>query len=550
MIFISPRPMRIQAVLLLWLLGALGGKSGFAPSSEVPPPARREFRGAWVATVNNIDWPSRPGLSVSQQQQELITLLDQAASLRLNAILFQVRPACDAFYESKLEPWSEYITGTMGQAPQPFYDPLALIIREAHQRGLELHAWFNPFRARHHSVQGPLSPRHIAKTKPQWVRSYGKYLWLDPAEPGVADYSLRVILDVVKRYDIDGVHLDDYFYPYREKDSKGRPIDFPDSPAWKRYVAQGGKLSRDDWRRNHVNNFVKRLYDAVKAEKPYVKVGISPFGIWRPGYPASVDGLDSYEELFADSKKWWNQGWVDYLAPQLYWAIDAKQQSFPALLRWWTEQNTQRRHLWPGLNTANVGTRYQPSEILKQINLIRGASTVDGEIHWSIKALMQNRQSLGDQLKSGPYLQKALVPSYPWLDRSAPSKPKVTVGSAGNSGGLILSWDAQGAEPVGKWLVQVRQDGTWHTDVFPGGLRSCSFSDNVMPDMLSVSAVDRCGNLSAPVVLENRTGIPPYVPPRLGPAPPKPNPSTATMPKPSGVSPAANSDRRRPSGTP
>jgi uncharacterized lipoprotein YddW (UPF0748 family) len=332
----------IRAFLALGLLAGTRVEAAFAPSAEVPPTPPREFRGAWVATVNNIDWPSRPGLSVSQQQQELLNLLDQAASLRLNSILFQVRPACDALYESKLEPWSEYLSGTMGQPPQPYYDPLAFIIREAHQRGLELHAWFNPFRARHHSGQGPLSPRHIARTKPQWVRSYGKYLWLDPAEPGVADYSLRVILDVVKRYDIDGVHLDDYFYPYREKDSKGRPLDFPDSPAWKRYQAQGGKLSRADWRRNHVNTFVKRLYDAVKAEKPHVKLGISPFGIWRPGYPASVDGLDSYEELFADSKKWWNQGWVDYLAPQLYWSIDAKQQSFPALLRWWTEQNTQR----------------------------------------------------------------------------------------------------------------------------------------------------------------------------------------------------------------
>ncbi|MBL9167094.1 MAG: family 10 glycosylhydrolase [Verrucomicrobiales bacterium] len=539
----------IRVFLALGLLVSTRVEAGFAPSAEVPPSPPREFRGAWVATVNNIDWPSRPGLSVSQQQQELLNLLDQAATLRLNSIVFQVRPACDALYESKLEPWSEYLSGTMGQPPQPYYDPLAFIIREAHQRGLELHAWFNPFRARHHSGQGPLSPRHIARTKPQWVRSYGKYLWLDPAEPGVADYSLRVILDVVKRYDIDGVHLDDYFYPYREKDSKGRPLDFPDSPAWKRYQAQGGKLSRADWRRNHVNTFVKRLYDAVKAEKPHVKLGISPFGIWRPGYPASVDGLDSYEELFADSKKWWNQGWVDYLAPQLYWSIDAKQQSFPALLRWWTEQNTQRRHLWPGLNTANVGTRYQSSEILKQISLIRDVNAVDGEIHWSIKALLQNRQNLGDQLKSGPYTRKALVPSYPWLDRTPPTKPKVSVGTS-SQGGLVLTWDPTGPKPISKWLVQVRQDGTWHTDVFPGGLRSCSFADNVMPDVLSVSAVDRCGNLSSPMVLENRSGFPAYVPPRIGPLPPRPTTSTTPPLRPAtappqtrNASPAVSSDR-------
>lgn len=491
-----------------WLLLAsldLRAGAGFVPSQLIPPAPPREFRGAWVATVNNIDWPSRPGLSTSQQQQELLTLLDQAAELRLNAILFQVRPACDALYESKYEPWSEYLSGTMGQVPKPFYDPLAFAIREAHQRGLELHAWFNPFRARHHSGQGPISPRHISRTRPQWVRSYGKYLWLDPGEPGVADYSLRVILDVVKRYDIDGVHLDDYFYPYREKDSKGRPLDFPDQPSWRRYQAQGGKLSRDDWRRNHVNGFVKRLYEAVKAEKPHVKVGISPFGIWRPGFPASVDGLDAYEELFADSKKWWNQGWLDYLAPQLYWSIDAKQQSFPALLKWWAEQNSQQRHLWPGLNTANVGTRYQPSEILNQLNMIRGARVVDGEIHWSIKALLQNRQQLSDQLKSGPYAQKALVPSYPWLDRSPPHPPKVSLGTVGRGGGMLLAWDPHGSDPIGQWLVQIKQEGRWHTEVFHGALRSCSLPAHAMPEALSVCAVDRCGNVSAPMVLERAT---------------------------------------------
>ena len=200
----------------------------------------------------------------------------------MNAILFQVRPACDALYESRFEPWSEYLSGKMGESPKPAYDPLALIVKEAHQRGLELHAWFNPFRARHHSALSPISSQHISKSHPQWVRTYGRYLWLDPSEPGVQDYSLKVILDVVKRYDVDGIHLDDYFYPYKEKDSKGRVIDFPDTTNWRRYEARGGKLTRDDWRREQVNQFVQRLYRSVKAEKPYVKVGISPFGIWRP----------------------------------------------------------------------------------------------------------------------------------------------------------------------------------------------------------------------------------------------------------------------------
>jgi uncharacterized lipoprotein YddW (UPF0748 family) len=215
--------------------GGLAGAAVFQPCTVTPPPPPREFRAAWVAAVGNIDWPSKRDLSTAEQKAELLAILDRAAELKLNVVILQVRPAADALYASAIEPWSEYLTGAMGKPPEPFYDPLAFAVAEAHRRGLELHAWFNPFRARHFSAKSPIAGSHISRRRPQWVRPYGKQLWLDPGEKGVQDYSLSVVMDVVKRYDIDGVHFDDYFYPYKEPDAAGRDLDFPDGLSWRRY---------------------------------------------------------------------------------------------------------------------------------------------------------------------------------------------------------------------------------------------------------------------------------------------------------------------------
>ncbi|MCX5762893.1 MAG: family 10 glycosylhydrolase, partial [Gemmatimonadetes bacterium] len=278
---------------------------------------RREFRGVWVASVSNIDWPSKPGLPTADQKAELLALLDRAQAEHLNAVILQVRPAADALYKSSIEPWSEYLTGTQGRAPVPAWDPLAFAVDEAHRRGLELHAWFNPYRARHPSAKGALSKRHIARTSPALVKKYGTQLWMDPGESAVRARTVRVVLDVVTRYDIDGVHLDDYFYPYKEKTTRGT-TEFLDDRSWKKYVKAKGKLSRDDWRRENVNVLVHQLYDRIHLAKPWVKFGISPFGIWRPGNPEQIKGFDAYEQLYADSKLWLEKGWVDYFTPQLY----------------------------------------------------------------------------------------------------------------------------------------------------------------------------------------------------------------------------------------
>ena len=508
-----------------WTLSAISflviGLAFTAPAAAsvradmIPPQPQREFRGAWVATVGNIDWPSQKGLTSAEQQAELLAILDRAVQLKLNAIIFQVRPACDAMYASRIEPWSEYLTGAMGRAPSPYYDPLAFAIAEAHQRGLELHAWFNPYRARVLDTGVPASADHISKRRPQLVRQYGKYLWLDPGEREVQDYSLSVIMDVVKRYDVDGIHFDDYFYPYKEKDAAGKEMDFPDDSSWRRFGA-GGKLSRDDWRRDNVNRFIERVYRSIKSAKPWVKFGVSPFGIWRPGYPASVKGFDSYAELYADSRKWLANGWLDYFAPQLYWSIDSPEQSFPALLRWWAVQNSRGRLLVAGMNTTYTGrgTRpastdasargrgWPPEEIVNQIRIARGLPAPSGHIHWNMRTLMRN-STLDDVLKREVYQQPALMPAAPWLGGPAPGKPRLTVPSVASSPPSRVTWTSSGSGKVWLWLVQTRSGEHWTTRILPAASTSLA-GENPLPDVVAVSAVGRNGNVSAPAVVSLR----------------------------------------------
>jgi uncharacterized lipoprotein YddW (UPF0748 family) len=474
----------------------------YGPSVQVPPAPLREFRGAWVASVGNINWPSKPGLSTATQKAELLALLDHAVRLRLNAIIFQVRPSCDALYDSRLEPWSEYITGTMGQRPQPFYDPLEFAIAEAHRRGLELHAWFNPYRARYRSAISPISTSHISKTRPQLVRTYGQHLWLDPGEPAVRDYSLAVVLDVVRRYDIDGVHFDDYFYPYPEKDASGAPMDFPDSTSWRKYGGKSG-LSREDWRRENVNTFIQRAYASVHGIKPRVKFGLSPFGIWHSGNPAPIRGLDAYDQLYADARKWLVNGWLDYCAPQLYWPIAPRETSFTTLLDWWLAQNPTGRHVWPGLNSAKVGTPgWNPSEIVNQIQFIRSRERTPGQIHWSMGSLASGDHGLGALLAQQCYAQPALVPACPWLGASHPGKPTVSLSDA-SAGSPRLTFKPAPGERVARWVLQAKSRDRWTTQIVAGASTSATLGDPP-PEVVAVTPIDRFGNPGPAVVLERR----------------------------------------------
>ncbi|MFZ4649988.1 MAG: glycoside hydrolase family 10 protein [Rubrivivax sp.] len=441
-----------------------------AQGLDEPPAAPREFRAAWVASVANIDWPSRPGLDAAAQRAETLAMLDRARELRLNALVLQVRPAGDALYASTLEPWSEYLTGAQGRAPSPPYDPLAFWVEEAHRRGLELHAWFNPYRARHPSAKTPLVASHLAQSRPGLVRSYGELMWMDPGEADAAAHTLAVMADVLQRYDIDGLHMDDYFYPYPVSRG-GVETPFPDEPAWRRYQDGGGRLAREDWRRDNVDRLVQRLYALVRERKPHVRVGISPFGLGRPDRrPPGIQGFSQYDKLYADVERWLQEGWLDYLAPQLYWAIDRPAQAFGVLLDYWLAQNTRGRHIWPGLFTSRVGApererAWPAQEVIDQVALKRTRPAASGHLHFSMVALMQDREGLGTQLRAGAYAQPALVPVAPWLGGQAPAAPLATRDGAALR---LRPGPGPGAAPF-LWALWQRVAGRWQFGVQPAG---------------------------------------------------------------------------------
>ena len=485
------------AAVLLSLAAQLPASDETNAAAKIsPPPPAREFRAAWITEVAvNPDWPSQQGLPVNKQKAELVALLDQAQQLHLNAVFFQVRPACDAFYSSAIEPWSDRITGVMGKGPEPFYDPLAFVIAEAHRRGLQLHAWFNPFRAAHPSTKSPPASNHVTRTHPGLIRHYDGQVWLDPGEPESQARTLAVVLDVVKRYDVDGVVFDDYFYPYPAKNLAGKLMEFPDESSWRKYGVKTG-LARDDWRRDNVNQLIQKISLGVKAAKPWVQFGISPFGIWRPKNPPQIAGLDAYGAIYADARLWLVNGWVDYLAPQLYWPIAQREQSFPVLLQWWRQQNPKGRHVWAGLNDAKLPA----NEIARQIQTVRTQAGNGGTIHYHLRSLMEN--AARNAAVRAQYAPPALVPATPWIAVPPPLKPKLTV-AAGNHSAKVR-WESAGGEPPRNWLLQSRTNGVWTTQILPARRTDC-YLDGTSPDAISLRAVDRLGNLSEPAVWMPKT---------------------------------------------
>jgi len=503
-------------------------------ATDAPPPVERELRGVWIAAVSNLDWPSRPGLPPDSQRAELIRMLDRSRELRLNVVILHVRPAGDALYASQLEPWSEYLTGQQGKAPEPLYDPLELAVREAHARGLELHAWFNPFRARHPSSRSEAAPTHITRAHPELVRQYGSYLWMDPGEDAVRKRSIDVVMDVVRRYDVDGVHIDDYFYPYRERGPDGRELDFPDSVSYARYRAGGGTLGRSDWRRSNVDRYVEELYAAVKGAKSFVKVGISPIGTWRPNVLPQLGGFDAYEQIYADSRKWLADGSLDYLVPQIYWPIARTDVSFPVVLDWWVRQNSLGRGLYAGLIPGNVNLDtvgrggWRPDEIIGQIYVTRGRPGAAGHVHFRMRSLMADgayeriggqdslpparfqaireaqgrvqarRDSLTAKLMRETYARPALAPAMPWLDAVPPGSP--SVGRRTSPSGLMLSIAPAPGEPAFLWVIQSRWPEGWRTEIVPASTREVAVGSTFgligAPSAVWVSAVDRTGNQS------------------------------------------------------
>lgn len=475
----------------------IAGCCGVACGQDAPPDSPREFRAVWVATLDNIDWPSRSGLSTSQQQQETLRILDRAEELHLNAVILQVRSAADAIYPSQLEPWSRCLTGVQGKAPEPVWDPLQFWIEQAHLRGLELHAWMNPCRA--HTNRGELADSHIARRQPELVQRYGNLLWMDPGRRETLEQTLNVASDILRRYDVDGLHVDDYFYPYPVEQQDGQIQPFPDDDSWQLRSPSERDSSRADWRRANVNRLVQGLWKRVVAERPEVRFGISPFGIGRPGRVPGITGFDQYAGIYADPELWLQQGWCDYMAPQLYWSIDLPAQSFPVLLKFWQEQSAGRIPIWPGLLTSRVGARtkqFPAEEILRQVAETRKGSMVSGQLHFSMNTLMKNPEHLADRLKSEVYAQSALAPVHQRAPGSPLAAPQVRLSSDGPQ---RLQMRSEAGPEFRGWAVWLQIDGKWQFTVVSPRVAELQIPATVQ--RCHVTAVSRTGLESRPTIV-------------------------------------------------
>ena len=373
-----------------------------------------EFRGVWVATVENIDWPSKRGLSNPAQKEEFIALLDRHQKNGMNAIIMQVRPSGDALYPSTLEPWSEYLMGTQGLPPSPFYDPLEFMIAETHKRGMEFHAWINPYRAVFNVKKSSIAPSHITRIHPEWFLTYGDKKYFNPGLPQVWQHTNRIVRDLVSRYDIDAIHMDDYFYPYRIAGKE-----FPDEKTYQQY-SRG--LSKDDWRRSNCDTIVKQLYATIHQIKPGVGFGISPFGIWRnkskdPRGSDTKAGQTNYDDLYADILLWLEKGWVDYIAPQIYWEHNHPLVNYDTLIQWWNK-NSYGKNLYIGHGMYKAGTSSawrDKNEMPYQIKKMRALENTNGSIYFSSSSFNNNINNWNDSLQQNYYQKPALLPSLPWL---------------------------------------------------------------------------------------------------------------------------------------
>ncbi|MFA7491297.1 MAG: family 10 glycosylhydrolase [Mariniphaga sp.] len=394
----------------------------FVIGAQVHPP-KFEFRAVWVATVAHIDWPSKPGLSSIEQQQEIIEILDMHYRMGMNTVILQVRPASDALYPSLLEPWSRYLTGVPGKSPEPYYDPLEFWVEACHQRGMELHAWLNPFRVALDYRQ-PLAGNHIAFQHPEWVIKYGNGLYFDPGWPETREFVTRVVKDIVQRYDVDAIHFDDYFYPYPLRE------DFPDTVSFAYYNRGFFPENKGDWRRENVDILIKMLNDTIKSVKPWVKFGISPFGVWRNNSddPRGSDtraGVTNYDHLYANIIKWQEKGWIDYTLPQIYWQIGHPAADFEKLVHWWKQHSYERgmyigHSVYKSEPASEVKAWAQPGELPRQIRILREIFEIKGSAFYSSKHFKRDLMGFQDSLAFDLYRYPALVPPMPWIDDQPP----------------------------------------------------------------------------------------------------------------------------------
>ncbi|HEY4288946.1 MAG TPA: family 10 glycosylhydrolase [Puia sp.] len=385
-----------------------------------------ELRAAWIASVENIDWPSRKGLPADSQKAEFIRQLDMHKRNGMNAVVVQIRPAADAFYPSPYEPWSEWLTGVQGKSPSPWYDPLQFMIEETHRRGMEFHAWCNPYRAVKTIGRSSVAPDHVTRRHRDWFVRFENTLYFDPGNKEVQQYVTTVIRDIVHRYDIDALHFDDYFYPYDIVE--GSPThDFPDKATYAKY---GNGMTISDWRRSNVDSVILSISKAIKEEKPFCKFGISPFCVWRnksrdPDGSDTQAGVTNYDNLYADILLWMKNGWIDYVAPQLYLEISYTRASYAVLADWWAH-HSYGRHCYVGIGIYKAGTNAawrNPNEIPNEIRIMRNYPEIQGAIYFSSTSFVRNPNGWCDSLRNNYYNYPALIAPMPWIDSTRPHEP-------------------------------------------------------------------------------------------------------------------------------
>ena len=428
--------MRVKSLLCVFFLLLMAG-GVFAQVQTGSAYPKREFRAAWIQSVNG----QFRGMPTEKLKQNLIGQLNSLQKAGINAIIFQVRPEADALYASRLEPWSRFLTGVQGKAPAPYWDPMQFMIDECHKRGMEFHAWINPYRTKT-TLKSELAPNHVYNIHPEWFVTYGDQLYFDPALPESRRHICMVVSDIVSRYDVDAIHMDDYFYPYP---IKGK--DFPDDASFARFG--GGFSNKGDWRRSNVNVLIKKLHETIREIKPWVKFGVSPFGIYRnessDPLGSKTKGLQNYDDLYADVLLWAREGWIDYNIPQIYWHIGHPVADFETLVKWWA-RNTENRPLFIGQSVMNTVQNADPknpsiNQLPRKMALQRAYQTIGGSCQWPASAVVENAGKYRDALIAEYHKYPALPPVFDFMDNEAPAKVR-RMKSVWTEDGYILFWTA------------------------------------------------------------------------------------------------------------
>lgn len=428
--------MRVKSLLCVFFLLLMAG-GVFAQVQTGSAYPKREFRAAWIQSVNG----QFRGMPTEKLKQNLIGQLNSLQKAGINAIIFQVRPEADALYASRLEPWSRFLTGVQGKEPEPYWDPMQFMIDECHKRGMEFHAWINPYRTKT-TLKSELAPNHVYNIHPEWFVTYGDQLYFDPALPESRRHICMVVSDIVSRYDVDAIHMDDYFYPYP---IKGK--DFPDDASFARFG--GGFSNKGDWRRSNVNVLIKKLHETIREIKPWVKFGVSPFGIYRnessDPLGSKTKGLQNYDDLYADVLLWAREGWIDYNIPQIYWHIGHPVADYETLVKWWA-RNTENRPLFIGQSVMNTVQNADPknpsiNQLPRKMALQRAYQTIGGSCQWPASAVVENAGKYRDALIAEYHKYPALPPVFDFMDNEAPAKVR-RMKSVWTEDGYILFWTA------------------------------------------------------------------------------------------------------------